>query len=174
MNAPAGFQRFVEHCLEGIRDEFVTPYLMNYYLWRLSTIYYLWRHLSYLQQVFQQLRVKLFKKEVSYLVRLVSSEGHTADPRNIAAVKSQIKAPTKMITELRSTLGLVGYFRRSIPNFSKAVNLLYFLIVTPWKVKKTSLMEFKTPASTWSVRNKMENFEYWISEVIPQVKNRIL
>ena len=131
-------------------------------------------YLNYLQQVLQQLRVKLFKKEVSYLVRLVSSEGHTADPRNIAAVKSQIKAPTKIITELRSTLGLVGYFRRSIPNFSKAVNPLYFLIVTPWKVKKTSLMEFKTPASTWSVRNKMENFEYWISEVIPQVKNRIL
>ena len=120
MNAPAGFQRFVEHCLESTRDEFVTPYLDE--LLPLKT------YLNHLQQVFQQLRVKLFKKEVSYLVRLVSSEGHTADPRNVAAVKSQIKAPTKIITELRSTLGLVGYFRRSIPNFSKAVNPLYFLI----------------------------------------------
>ena len=108
MNAPAGFQRFMEHCLEGIRDEFVTPYLDDLTVY--STTFE--DNLNHLQQVFQRLRksgikvkaskCQIFKKEVSYLGRLVSSEGYTAGPQNVAAVKSRIKSPPKSITELRT------------------------------------------------------------------------
>ena len=92
MNAPAGFQRFMEHCLEGIRDKFVTPYLDD------LTIYS-----SPFEDQKSEIKLKtskcqLFKNEVSYLGRLVSSEGYTADPENVAAVKLRIKWPSKTIT----------------------------------------------------------------------------
>ena len=107
-------------------------------------------HLNHLQQVFQRLRkfgikvkapkCQLFKKEVSYLGRLGSLESYTADPKNVSAVKSRIKPTSKTITELRSILGLVGYFRRSIPNLSKVTNPLYSLLkLKPEKSEKQLL-----------------------------------
>ena len=81
MSVPAGFQRFMEHCVESIRDEFVTPYLDDLIIYSATFE----DHLNHLQQVFQRLRksgikvkaskCQVFKKEVSYLGRLVSSEG---------------------------------------------------------------------------------------------------
>ena len=81
---------------------------------------------------------QLFQNEVSYLGRLISSEGYTTDPKNIIAVKSKILSPPKTITELRSTLGLVGWFRKSTPNFSKFSNSLYSLLKLHSKVRKIS------------------------------------
>ena len=56
---------------------------------------------------------------------MVSSESCTADPKNILAVTSNINK--KAISELRTLLGLVGYFRKYIPNFSKTASPLYQL-----------------------------------------------
>ena len=85
----------MEHCLESIKDEFVT-YLDDIIICSATFE----DHLNHLQQVFQRLKnfgikvkaskCSLFKKELSYLRQLVSSEGHTADPENIAAVTSKI------------------------------------------------------------------------------------
>ena len=61
LNAPAGFQRFMEHCLEGIRDEFVTPYLDDLTVY--STTFE--GHLNHLQQVFQRLRKSGIKEKTS-------------------------------------------------------------------------------------------------------------
>ena len=103
MNTPAGFQHFMEHCLEGIRDEFVTQCLDDLIIYSATFE----DHLNHLQQVFQWLRksgikvkaskCQLFKKEVSYLGRLVSPEDYNADPKNVAAVKLRIKSPSKTI-----------------------------------------------------------------------------
>ena len=92
MNAPAGFQSFLEHCVEGIGDELVIPYLDDLIIYSATFE----GHLNHCQQVFQRLRkfgmkvkaskCQLFKKEVSYLSRLASSDGYTADPKNVAAV----------------------------------------------------------------------------------------
>ena len=60
----------------------------------------------------------LFKREISYLRSIISSAGYTADPKNIIAVSSKPKKKPSSITKLQSVLGLVGYFRRSILNFS--------------------------------------------------------
>jgi len=134
MNAPACFQRFMDHCLEGMRDEFVVPYLDDLLVYSASFE----EHLSHLRLVFRRLqkhgvklkaaKCELFQKEVSYLGRLISAAGYTADPRNVAAVKSKITKAPSTVTELRSVLGLIGYFRRSIPNFSKTASSLYGLL----------------------------------------------
>ena len=40
-------------------------------------------------------KCKVFRKEISYLGRLVSSEGYTADPKNILAVTSETNKKTE-------------------------------------------------------------------------------
>ena len=66
----------------------------------------------------------LFKLEISYLGRVISSAGYTADPINIA-VSSKLKKKPSSITELRNILGSVGCFRRSIANFNQTASPLY-------------------------------------------------
>jgi hypothetical protein len=56
-------------------------------------------------------------KEVPFLGHVVSSKGIMVDPRKVKEVLDW-KPPTTM-SEVRSFLGLAGYYRRFIPNFSK-------------------------------------------------------
>jgi hypothetical protein len=56
---------------------------------------------------------------VPFLGHVVSPEGITVDPDKVKEVL-EWKLPT-MVSEIRSFLGLAGYYRRFIPNFSKIV-----------------------------------------------------
>ena len=55
-------------------------------------------------------------KEVSFLGHIVSAEGIRVDPTMIEAVVNW--KPPRNITEVRSFLGLVGYYRRFVRGFS--------------------------------------------------------
>jgi hypothetical protein len=54
---------------------------------------------------------------VSFLGRVISPEGITVDPGKVRDVLDW-KMPTS-VTQVRSFLGLAGYYQRFIPNFSK-------------------------------------------------------
>jgi hypothetical protein len=51
------------------------------------------------------------------LGHVISSEGITVDPSKIRDILNW--EPPKSVHQVQSFLGLVGYYRRSIPNFSK-------------------------------------------------------
>ena len=76
---------------------------------------------------------------VSYLGRLISTEGYTLEPRINEAPASKIRKRQTNILELRRLLGLIGYFWRSIPNSSQTVKPLHKLLkdkVLKWGSKQ--------------------------------------
>ena len=56
-------------------------------------------------------------KEVQFLGHIISDKGISVDPRKIQDVLNW-KAPTSIL-EIRSFLGLAGYYRQFVPDFSK-------------------------------------------------------
>jgi hypothetical protein len=70
----------------------------------------------------QQLYAKFSKcefwmEEIAFLSHVLSAEGVAVDPSKIEAV-SKWQSP-KSVAKIRSFLGLAGYYRRFIENFSK-------------------------------------------------------
>ncbi|GKB84534.1 putative reverse transcriptase domain-containing protein [Tanacetum coccineum] len=71
------------------------------------------------------LKCEFWLQEVHFLRHVVNSEGIHVDPNKIKAVKNW--KPPKTPTEIRSFLGLAGYYRRFIANFSKIAKPLTLL-----------------------------------------------
>jgi hypothetical protein len=55
--------------------------------------------------------------EVPFLGHVISSEGIIVDPSKVRDILDW--EPPKFVHQVRSCLGLAGYYRRLIPNFSK-------------------------------------------------------
>lgn len=133
-NAPASFQRFMEGCLEGLRDDICIPYLDDIIVFSKTFE----EHIDHVRTVLQRLRAhgvklkankcKFFQKEVCYLGRIVSEEGYRIDPGNVNAIKSLKETPAKSVGEVRKLLGLLGYYRRYIPDFARIAKPLFDLL----------------------------------------------
>jgi len=98
-------------------------------------------HHTRLCEVFQKLRqfnlriepdkCEFFKTELNYLGHVVTSEGVKPDPEKVKAIKN-FPIP-KNTTDVKSFLGLKGYYRKFIPQFSKTVTPLTELLKTGQK-----------------------------------------
>ncbi|KAK7878976.1 hypothetical protein WMY93_034190 [Mugilogobius chulae] len=115
-SAPAEFQRSMEECLVGLRDEICLPYLDDN-LVHSKTFN---DHLNDLKSVLQRYethgvkltprKCELFKNQVRFLGRLVTKDGYTMDPADIAPVQAlKEKNPTTVGEE---GLGAVLYQRQ--------------------------------------------------------------
>ena len=82
-----------------------------------------------LQTANLQLSVKkctLARNQVAFLGHKVSVEGLQPDPRLLESI-DKITVPTT-VTQVRSFLGLVGYYRQFIKNFSRIASPLFKLL----------------------------------------------
>ena len=81
-------------------------------------------------------KCSLFQEKIKYLGHIVTGDGISPDSEKVAAVRNY-KVPTSR-KEVRSFLGLVGYYRRFIPGFAKRSAPLRSLLEDEKDSKKTS------------------------------------
>ncbi|KAL0831975.1 hypothetical protein ABMA28_001475 [Loxostege sticticalis] len=122
-NAPSTFQRLMNNILRDLLYDTCIVYLDDILIYSVS----LQDHIKKLKRVFDRLREHNFKvqldkseflrKEVIYLGHTLTQEGLKPNEDKIKAIKKfPIPATQK---EIKSFLGLVGYYRKFIPDFAK-------------------------------------------------------
>lgn len=148
-SAPAEFQRSMEECLTGLRDETSQPYLddnlvhsktFDDHLHDMREV--LHRYLAHGVKLTAK-KCEVFKDKVKFLGKIVSKDGYCMDPAEIAPVQALKDRKPETVGDLRKMLGFLSYYRQYIPNFSSIAKPLYSLLTkekTPGtKVKESSV-----------------------------------
>nr|GEZ21752.1 retrotransposon protein, putative, Ty3-gypsy subclass [Tanacetum cinerariifolium] len=122
-NAPAVFMDLMNRIFHEFLDKFVIVFIDDILVFSKSKA----EHKDHLRTVLQTLRhEKLYAKfskcefwlsSVAFLGHIVSAEGITVDPTKVEAI-TKWPRPTS-VTEVRSFLGLAGYYRRFVEGFSR-------------------------------------------------------
>ena len=122
-NAPAAFMDLMNRVFKPYLDKFVVVFIDDIPIYSKSHV----EHGEHLRIVLQTLRThqpyaKLSKCEfwltsVSFLGHVISKEGVQVDPKKVEAV-SNWPRPTN-VTEIRSFLGMAGYYRKFVKDFSR-------------------------------------------------------
>ena len=117
-NAPAAFMDLMHRIFQPYLDQFVVVFVDDILIYSQSK----WEHEYHLRIVLQLLRDhQLYAKfskcefcltEVRFLGHVVSASGVSVDPEKVEAVMSWERP--KSVFEIRSFLGLAGYYRRFI------------------------------------------------------------
>lgn len=122
-NAPATFQRVMDNVLQELQNKICLVYMDDIIVYSTSLI----EHTQNLKQVFDALRKanlkiqmdksQFFKKEVTFLGHIVTQQGIKPNPEKIAAVQ-RFSIP-KTPKQIKEFLGILGYYRKFIKDFSK-------------------------------------------------------
>ncbi|KAJ9567128.1 hypothetical protein OSB04_003094 [Centaurea solstitialis] len=122
-NAPAVFMDLVNRVFKDYLDDFVIIFIDDILIYSKSRE----EHTNHLHTVLKVLQTKkLYAKfskcefwldQVSYLGHIISADGVKFDPTKIEAITKWPKPTT--VSEVRGFLGLDGYYRRFVENFSK-------------------------------------------------------
>ncbi|XP_073224841.1 uncharacterized protein [Cicer arietinum] len=122
-NAPAIFMDYMNRIFHPFLDKFVVVFIDDTLIYSKS----LKEHEVHLRQVLQVLKDKrlyanlgkceFWLEEVKFLGHFISKEGIAVDPTKVEAVVAWKQPQT--VTEIRSFLGLAGYYRRFIEDFAK-------------------------------------------------------
>ncbi|KAL6419715.1 hypothetical protein ACFW04_013679 [Cataglyphis niger] len=131
-NAPATFQRLMDQVLSGLQGNELFVYLDDIVLYASSLKEHevkfnkLAERLKKANLKLQPDKCEFLRKEVGYLGHIISDQGVKPDPAKIQAVK---EFPTpRNAKNIKQFLGLAGYYRRFIPNFSKTARPLTNLL----------------------------------------------
>ena len=127
-NAPSCFERLMDLVLKGYQWERCLCYLDDVIIFG-PTFEKACENLEFVFERFRQANLKLkakkcalFQHQVLFLGHVISEQGISCDPSKIEVVKDW-PTPTN-VNEIRSFLGLAGYYRRFIPDFSEKSSAL--------------------------------------------------
>lgn len=121
-NAPATCMRYVQHVLRDYLDHFVTAYLDDICIYSDAA-----SHAECVEKVLKRLdeaKLRLKREKcifgadsISYLGHVISRDGVAMDPSKI---KTIVDWPTpKSVPDVRSFLGLIGYYRKFLERFGE-------------------------------------------------------
>ena len=140
-NAPAAFMDLMNRVFRPYVDQFVVVFIDDILVYSKDAQ----EHEQHMKIVLQTLREKkLFAKlskcdfwlnEVSFLSHIVLAKGIRVDPTKVEAVVNW--KPPRNVTEVRSFLGLAGYYRRFVRGFSVIASPLTELLMKRIKFKWT-------------------------------------
>ena len=124
-NDPAAFMDLMHRVFQPYLDQFVIVFVDDILIYSQSELEHEY-HLRIVLQLLRdhQLYAKFSKCEfwltnVRFLGHVVSASGVSVDPEKVEAVMSWDRP--KLVFEIRSFLGLDGYYRRFIEDFSRLV-----------------------------------------------------
>ncbi|KAL0562094.1 hypothetical protein IC582_002544 [Cucumis melo] len=122
-NAPAVFMDLMNRVFREFLDTFVIVFIDDILIYSKTEA----EHEEHLRMVLQTLRdnklyakfskCEFWLKQVSFLGHVVSKAGVSVDPAKIEAVTGWTRPST--VSEVRSFLGIAGYYRRFVENFSR-------------------------------------------------------
>lgn len=131
-NAPATFQRLMDRVLSGLQGTSLFVYLDDIVIYASS----LTEHEAKFNKLAERLRVanlrlqpdkcEFLRKEVAYLGHIISQEGVKPDPKKIEAVLNFPRP--KNAKNIKQFLGLAGYYRRFLNDFSRIAKPLTVLL----------------------------------------------
>ncbi|KAL0556624.1 hypothetical protein IC582_005138 [Cucumis melo] len=122
-NAPTVFMDLMNRVFREFLDTFVIVFIDDILIYSKTEA----EHEKHLRMVLQTLRdnklyakfskCEFWLKQVSFLGHVVSKAGVSVDPAKIEAVTGWTRLST--VSEVHSFLGLAGYYRRFVENFSR-------------------------------------------------------
>jgi len=122
-NAPAVFMDYMNRIFHPFLDFFVVVFIDDILIYS-KTFEEHEKHLIVVLQILKdkKLYAKMSKcefwlEEIKFLGHVISKKGVSIDPTKVEAVLQW--EPPKSVIEIRSFLGLAGYYRRFIEGFSK-------------------------------------------------------
>ena len=131
-NAPATFQTLMQSVLADFLDDFVVVYLDDILIYSRNDV----EHRQHIRKVLQRLREhKLYanRKKCEFGRRSVHFLGHVISNDGIAMDKAKVDAinqwPTpKSVDDVRSFVGLAGYYRKYVHRFGQIAAPLFDLL----------------------------------------------
>ena len=132
----------MENCLEGIRDDFCVPYLDDLLIYSASFS----EHVNHVRQVLRRLKshgiklkpckCELFKRRVKYLGRIVTSDRYSMDSDYVKPMMVFREKLPQNVGELHRLMGMLGYFRRFIQDYSKIARPIFDMLEKPKEKKE--------------------------------------
>ncbi|WVZ71796.1 LOW QUALITY PROTEIN: hypothetical protein U9M48_020335 [Paspalum notatum var. saurae] len=117
-NAPAFFMYMMNSVFMNELDKFVVVFIDDILIYSKNEE----EHGEHLRVVLTRLREhKLYAKfsKCAFWLKEVGFLGHILSEKGVAVDPSKVKDQWKLVTKIRSFLGLAGYYRRFIKDFSK-------------------------------------------------------
>ena len=144
-NAPAYFMNMMNKVFMEFLDKFVVVFIDDILVYLKNEE----EHKEHLRLVLGKLRehqlytkfskCEFWLKEVGFLGHVISGEGIAVDPTKVVTVTNW-ESPA-LVGEIRSFLGLAGYYQRFIKNFSKIAKPMTELLKKDTKFKWTEECE---------------------------------
>ena len=149
-NAPPTFQRLMQNCLGELNLTNCLIYLDDVIVFSETPE----EHLQRMRVVFDHLqehglklkpsKCDVFKSEINYLAHHVSQKGVLPSKKNLESIAQC--PPLDTYTKVKSFVGLVGHYRRSIKSFAKIAAPLYDLTSGDNKDKKSEHVDLSPEA----------------------------